>query len=256
MYYILVILGWGQATIKNGSKSSSATSYLAPQYISRPSLHVLLHARVTRVLQTTPGTFRTVELVQDLNGPRFNLTARKELILSAGSIGTPNILLHSGIGNSSILASVGIQPVHNLPSVGQNLSEHLLLPFGFLVNSTNTYETAERNAPLAAEELIEWNTTRSGPLVDNPLSHMGWLRIPDNASIFERFPDPAAGPNGTAHYEFVISNGLLPVAPPPPTGNFFGVTSAVVSLAARMHFMSFIRCAGSNVFLDRWVSND
>ncbi|KAJ7739061.1 alcohol oxidase [Mycena maculata] len=219
-------IGWGQATIKNGS----ATSYLAPQFIGRPNLHVLLDARVTRVLQSTPGIFQTVEFVQNLNGERFNLTAKKEVILSAGSVGTPNILLHSGIGNSTTLTSLGIRPVHNLPSVGQNLSDHALLPLGFLVNSNNTYETAERNATLAAEELVEWNTTRSGPLVDNPLSHMGWLRIPDNASIFDRFPDPAAGPN-TAHYELIITNGLL--GPPPPTGNFFSVVPAVVSPTAR-----------------------
>jgi len=59
---------------------------------------------------------------------------------------------------------------------------------------------------------------------------MGWLRIPDNSSIFEQFPDPAAGPN-TSHYELIISNGLL--ASPPPTGNFLGVVPAVVSPAAR-----------------------
>ncbi|KAJ7878671.1 aryl-alcohol oxidase precursor [Mycena leptocephala] len=222
-------IGWGQATIKNGSRSSSATSYLAPQFVARPNLHVLLHARVTRVLPTTSNTFRTVEFVQDLEGKRFTLTAKKEIILSAGSIGTPNILLHSGIGNSSTLTSLGIKPVHNLPSVGQNLSDHSLVFFSFLVNSNDTYETAERNTTLAAEQFAQWNTSRTGPLVDNPLSHMGWLRIPDNSSIFENFPDPAAGPN-TSHYELIISNGML--APPPP-GNFLSVTPAVVSPASR-----------------------
>ncbi|KAJ7822586.1 alcohol oxidase [Mycena leptocephala] len=223
-------IGWGQATIKNGSRSSSATSYLAPQFVARPNLHVLLHARVTRVLPTTSNTFRTVEFVQDLDGKRFTLTAKKEIILSAGSIGTPNILLHSGIGNSSTLTSLGIKPVHNLPSVGQNLSDHSLVFFSFLVNSNDTYETAERNTTLAAEQFAQWNASRTGPLVDNPLSHMGWLRIPDNSSIFEKFPDPAAGPN-TSHYELIISNGLL--VPPPPTGNFLSVTPAVVSPASR-----------------------
>lgn len=63
-----LVLGWQQSTIVNGSRSSSATSYLAPQFVSRPNLHVLLHARVTRVLPTTSNTFRTVEFVQDLNG--------------------------------------------------------------------------------------------------------------------------------------------------------------------------------------------
>ncbi|KAJ7879141.1 hypothetical protein B0H13DRAFT_2051662 [Mycena leptocephala] len=222
-------IGWGQATIKNGSRSSSATSYLAPQFVARPNLQVLLHARVTRVLPTTSNTFRTVEFVQGPDGKRLTLTAKKEIILSAGSIGTPNILLHSGIGNSSTLTSLGITPVHNLPSVGQNLSDHSLVFFSFLVNSNDTYETAERNATLAAEQFAQWNTSRTGPLVDNPLSHMGWLRIPNNSSIFENFPDPAAGPN-TSHYELIISNGMLAL---PPPGNFLSVTPAVVSPASR-----------------------
>ncbi|KAJ7918986.1 aryl-alcohol oxidase [Mycena leptocephala] len=223
-------IGWQQSTVKNGSRSSSATSYLAPQFVARPNLHVLLHARVTRVLQATSNAFRTVEFVQDLNGKRFTLTARKEIILSAGSIGTPNILLHSGIGNSSTLNSLGIKPLHNLPSVGQNLSDHSLVLFSFLVNSNDTLETAERNATLAAEQLAQWNATRTGPLVDPPTSQLGWLRIPDSSSIFERFPDPAAGPN-TAHYELIFANGML--GPPPPTGNFMSIVPAVVSPASR-----------------------
>ncbi|KAF7357745.1 Aryl-alcohol oxidase [Mycena venus] len=236
-------IGWGQATIKNGSRSSSATSYLAPQFTSRPNLNVLLHARVTRVLQTNSGAIRTVEFVQDINGQRFTLTAEKEVILSAGSIGTPNILLHSGIGNSSTLTSMGIKPVHNLPSVGQNLSDHCLIFLPFLVNSTDTFENAERNATLAALQFEEWNTSRTGPLVDNPLSHIGWLRIPDNSSIFERFPDPAAGPN-TSHYELIVSNGLL--GPPPPTGNFLSISPAVVSPVSR----GTVTLSSSDLFAD------
>lgn len=122
--------------MKNGSRSSSATSYLAPQFINRPNLHVLLHSRVTRVLPSgSNSAFRTVEFVHNLQssigfakrnvliililGKRYLLTARKEVVLSAGSIGSPNILLHSGIGNASALSSLGIEPLHNLPSVGQ-----------------------------------------------------------------------------------------------------------------------------------------
>ncbi|KAJ7433461.1 alcohol oxidase [Mycena galericulata] len=223
-------IGWGQATIKDGSRSSSATSYLAPEFISRPNLHVLLHAQTTRVLSNGSNSFRTVEFVQAGSSIRFNLTAKKEVVLSAGSIGTPNILLHSGIGNSSTLAALGIQPLHNLPSVGQNLSDHDLLGLGWLVNSNNTFETAAHNATLAAEELYQWTTTKTGPLVDNPLSQIGWLRVPDNSSIFNGVPDPASGPD-TAHYELIIANGLL--KDPPPTGNFMSIAAAVVSPTSR-----------------------
>jgi choline dehydrogenase-like flavoprotein len=164
-------------------------------------------------------------------GKRITLTARKEVILSGRSIETPNILLHSGIGNSSTLAALGIRPVHNLPSVGQNLTDHPLTNLAFLVNSTDTNETAERNATLAAEQFAQWNATRTGPLVDAPGGPKGWLRIPDNSTIFKQFPDPSAGPN-TAHYEFLFSNGFA--GPLPPTGNFISIRTAVVSPASRM----------------------
>ncbi|KAJ6505290.1 aryl-alcohol oxidase [Mycena sanguinolenta] len=221
-------IGWGQATIKDGARSSSATSYLAAEFLRRPNLHVLLNARVTRVLETSSGVVRTVEFLQDLKGPKHTLTAEKEVIVSAGSIGSPNILLHSGIGDSKALSKLGIKSVHNLPSVGQNLTDHSLLFLSFLVNATDTFEAAVRNATLAAEEFTEWNTTRMGPLVDNPLSHMGWLRV--NDSVLEGFSDISAGPN-TPHYELIFCNGMIP--PPPPTGNFLSILPVVVSPSSR-----------------------
>jgi choline dehydrogenase-like flavoprotein len=64
----LLISGWVQSTIKNGSRSSAATSYLSPSFIVRPNLHILLHARVTRLITNGPNQFQTVEFVQDLEG--------------------------------------------------------------------------------------------------------------------------------------------------------------------------------------------
>ncbi|KAJ6518207.1 aryl-alcohol-oxidase from pleurotus Eryingii [Mycena vitilis] len=223
-------IGYGQSTVKNGARSSSATSYLAPNFVARPNLHVLLHARVTRVLPTKSNAFRTVEFVQGLNGKRVTVTARNEVIMSAGSIGTPNILLHSGIGNSSTLSSLGIKPVHHLPSVGQNLTDHPFTSLTFLVNSNDTYETAERDTSLAAAQFAQWNTTRTGPLAAPPGGTKGWLRIPNNSSVFKSFRDPTAGPN-TAHYELLFSNGGS--GTPPPTGNFMGIKSAVVCPISR-----------------------
>lgn len=159
------------------------------------------------------------------------MTAKKEIILSAGSIGTPAILLHSGIGNASALSALGIQPLHDLPSVGMNFSDHAVLGLSWLVNSTGTWETAARNATLASEEFGLWNTTHMGPLVDPVTSHIGWLRVPDNSSIFQGVSDSAAGPN-TAHFELLISNGF--VGPTPPTGNYMSISIAMVCPLSRM----------------------
>ncbi|KAJ6521926.1 alcohol oxidase [Mycena vulgaris] len=224
-------IGWTQATIRGGERSSSATAYLAPHFLQRPNLHVLINAQVTRVLETGRLTFRAVEFAADAKGPRHRVTARKEVILSAGTVGTPHILMHSGIGNASALERLGISSLHDLPSVGQNLSDHTFLGNQWEVNSTDTYETATRNTTLAEEQLREWNATRTGPLVDTTITQVGWLRIPDNSSIFKEFPDPAAGPH-TAHYELLFTNGLIR-PPTPPTGNFMGIGTAVVAPVSR-----------------------
>lgn len=165
-------------------------------------------------------------------GKPFTLTATKEIVLSAGALGTPNILMHSGIGDSSALTQLGIKPLHDLPSVGKNMSDHPILFFSFFVNSTDTNETPERNATLAAEQLAQWNSTRTGLDVDNPLTHLAWLRVPasSRSTVFKNSPDVASGPN-TPHYEFLISNGEL--GDVPPTGNFLGITPALVSPSAR-----------------------
>ena len=126
-------------------------SYLGPEYIKRPNLAVLLHARVLRLGRTKSSSsniaFREVQFTQDAGGNArrylspllihfsasiHNLTASKEVILSAGSIMTPAILLHSGIGNSTELNAVGIKPLHELPSVGKNLtvSTHPCIVYG------------------------------------------------------------------------------------------------------------------------------
>ncbi|KXN85893.1 Choline dehydrogenase, mitochondrial [Leucoagaricus sp. SymC.cos] len=233
-------VGWTQATINGGRRSSSATSYLGPDFIRRRNLHVLVNARVTRLLKT--GTTRDGELeilaVEFVNGSNAShittVQAQKEVILSAGSVNTPQILQLSGIGDRGLLSSLGIPVILNNPSVGRNLSDHPLLPNNWLVNSNDTFEAAERNATLADEQLAEWKATEQGPLVDTLLDHLAWLRIPDNETdIWDQFEDPAAGKN-TAHYELLFANGIIPgTFPLPATGNFLSVITAIVSPTSR-----------------------
>ena len=134
----------------------------------------------------------------------MKITAKKEVILSSGVVGTPTILQHSGIGDPKLLSSIGVEPLVNLPSVGQNLTDQPFVANTWLVNSTDTYETALRNATLAAAQLKDWNETHTGPYAAATFNTAGWLRVPDNASIFQQFPDPSAGPN-TGHFELIIA---------------------------------------------------
>jgi len=128
--------------------------------------------------------------------------AKKEIILSAGSIMSPHVLMHSGIGDVDVLSAAGIDVIHNLSSVGQNLTEHPIVANAWQVKANDTWDNIFRSPTLLEETLAEWNDTRSGPFAHPPLSFIAWLRLSNNSSIFNTFQDPAAGPN-TAHYELV-----------------------------------------------------
>ncbi|KAF8959801.1 aryl-alcohol oxidase [Flammula alnicola] len=211
-------LCWFQGTIGNGTRSSSATSYLVNGVLSRPNLFVVLNSQVTRVLPDKSAgetiSFRLVEvfaklpviLLSSTEGNRSVVRARKEVILSAGSIGTPRILLHSGIGDVNELQSIGIESSLHLPSVGKNLTDHPLLSVTWLANSTDIVDTISTNATALAEFLQQWKDTRTGPLGNSLSSHIIWQRLPNSSSALRTFGDPSAGRN-TPHYELAVANG-------------------------------------------------
>ncbi|KAG6917039.1 hypothetical protein DXG01_004091 [Tephrocybe rancida] len=219
-------VGTVQSTILKGQRSSSSSAYLAPNFLNRPNLTVMVNAQVSRLLQTSGGsvpTFLGVEF-RVSNGTLKQLTAKKEIILSAGSVGTPHILLNSGIGSSSALSAAGVKPLVDLPDVGANLSDHPVIGNPWLVNSNDTFEDIRRNPDAA---MAEWTASKTGPYSDTILDHIGFVRIP-SASVPS--PDIAAGPN-SPHFEMIISNGIPPFLP--PQGNFIVLTTIVVSPSSR-----------------------
>ncbi|KAF7373925.1 Oxygen-dependent choline dehydrogenase [Mycena sanguinolenta] len=218
-------------SVKGGARNSAASSYLAQAYLARPNLHVLVKAHVTRVLQTGTSdagpVFRGVEFVQKGDvSVKHTVTAAKEVVLSAGAVGTPAILLHSGIGDTKVLEGLGIKSTLNLPDVGQNLSEHTLSAISWEVNSTNTFEAFTRDPAGREAAEKEWRESKTGPLSTPPCTQIGFLRLPESLSILATTADPAAGPN-TPHMELLFLNGFL--GPPPPTGNYLTVAFACVT---------------------------
>ncbi|KAJ7629664.1 aryl-alcohol oxidase [Mycena polygramma] len=233
-------VGWIQTTINGGQRSSAATSYLGHNFVSRPNLHVLVNSHVTRIIQTGVDqgkpAFRSVEFAQSETGSRTVVNATKEVILSAGAIGSPQILLLSGIGDTKDLSALGIKTILNNPSVGRNLSDHPLLINGWYVNSTATFDGIIRNATVAAAEIAQWEQTQMGPLVDSPLAHLVWSRVPDD-SLNSTDADPSAGPN-TPHYELLFSNGLLKGGHSiPADARFMSIITAVTAPSSRGELM-------------------
>ncbi|EJF63363.1 alcohol oxidase [Dichomitus squalens LYAD-421 SS1] len=230
--------GWTQNTIHDGHRVTSASSYLA-QAINRPNLDVVVNTRVTKVVsvgrEQGKPVFRGVEIAQSADGPVHTLKAKKEVILSAGSLKTPHILMLSGIGDAAHLTALGIKPVVNLPAVGQNLQDHVFLGNSWVANSTNTLDDLHRNSTLAAEALALWKINGTGPLGLGAASQFGWLRVPNATGFFRSLgvEDPSAGET-SAHFEQIPTNAFVSkTVPLPAEGHFFSIITAVVSPTAR-----------------------
>lgn len=114
-------------TVKNGVRCSTALAYLKPA-LKRSNLELRKNTVVEEVLfagKTATG----VKINQ--NGRQETITAKTEVILSAGSIGTPTLLQRSGVGSAETLNQAGVGIVHDLPGVGENLQDHLEVYFQF-----------------------------------------------------------------------------------------------------------------------------
>lgn len=158
--------------------------------------NLLKTTEVCPVLSTMIGT-----LIYLIAGPLNTLTATREIILSAGAIGTPQILLNSGIGNSKDLKAVGVNPIVDLPDVGTNLTDHPVVGNAWVVNSTDTFEASARDPTIEAKDISLWRK-KTGPFVNTVVSHVGFMRLPP--TIKRPNPDTPAGPN-SPHYEIFVS---------------------------------------------------
>jgi choline dehydrogenase-like flavoprotein len=131
----------------------------------------------------------------------FTVIATNEVILSAGAIGTVQILKLSGIGPGAELAALGIPLAIDNENVGENLSDHTLLPNIFNVQGNLSFDNIIRN-PTAT--LNQWISNQTGVFANNVANNFGFLRLPSNATIFKNTTDPAAGPN-SPHWEIIFA---------------------------------------------------
>ncbi|MEO6300269.1 MAG: GMC family oxidoreductase N-terminal domain-containing protein, partial [Paracoccaceae bacterium] len=128
--------GLYQITAHNARRSSAATAYLGPAK-KRKNLAITTGARLTRIL-IEKGRATGVEYVR--NGRTETLLARLEVILSAGAIASPKLLMLSGIGPAGHLAEHGINTLVDLPGVGQNLQDHVEISLIYQLNGPHSYD--------------------------------------------------------------------------------------------------------------------
>ena len=161
-----------EMTIGDGRRFSTARAFLRPA-MTRPNLTVTTDALVHRVVIES-GRAVGVELRRD--GKLSTVRAEREVVLSAGTYGSPQLLLLSGVGPADELAQIGVSPVLDRPSVGRNLQEHV-----------NCFVTFELTQPLSLQPMLRadrvtwsslrWALTRTGAMASFPTSIAAFLRI-------------------------------------------------------------------------------
>ncbi|KAI0085562.1 aryl-alcohol oxidase-like protein [Irpex rosettiformis] len=232
-------IGWTPSTIAGGVRQSGALSYLKPILSIRQNLDVVVNTHVTKLLQTGSvgklPEMRGVQLSQPGSKKTLTLRATKEVIVSAGAVKTPQLLMLSGIGDSAELSKLNIKTIVDLPDVGKNLQDHPFVTGSFTVNNTNTLDVLN-NATVESQQLAIWKKNHGGLLALPSGNQVGWIRLPKNSSVFSESgvgTDPSAGPT-SAHWETILFDGFIGFGgPPPSTGNFFTAFIVLTSPTSR-----------------------
>ncbi|KAF2881942.1 hypothetical protein ILUMI_24239 [Ignelater luminosus] len=165
-------------TINKGTRTNTAKSFIEP-IKDRKNLYVALNAEVSQlIVDKSDKTVKGVEV--KINEKILKLNAKKEVILSAGAINSPQILMNSGIGPKEHLESLGIDVVTNL-RVGENLQDHAI--FSFAISVDNSVIKAKTDLD-ALDDIYQYFMHRSGPLSGvELLNFMGYVNT-KNDSIF------------------------------------------------------------------------
>ncbi len=165
-------MGIYQVTQKGGKRHSTARAFLTPVK-ARANLTILTEADVQRV-DLTEG--RATGVTLRLQGQARQITARIEVILSAGAFGSPDLLLRSGIGPAAQIAGFGGMPLHDLPGVGQNLQDHVDVMVICQSQSITPYGISLSALPRLALDGWRWITRNRGMLSSNMVEAGGFVR--------------------------------------------------------------------------------
>lgn len=158
-------------TVKDGVRWSTANAYLKPA-MSRPNLTVVTHAMTRRVLLEGK---RAVGVEYELGGERVVAKASREVLISSGPIGSPHLLQRSGIGPAAVLQRAGVEVLHDLPGVGENLQDHSEVYIQYVCKEPITLNG---KMGLISRALIgaEWLLFKKGLSVSNHFESGGFIR--------------------------------------------------------------------------------
>ncbi len=161
-----------QVTQKGGMRWSAARGYLHPA-LELENCTAIAGAHVTRLTMEN-GRCRGVAYVKD--GEEHVVSAGREVILSGGAINSPQVLMLSGIGPRQHLESLGVDVVRDLPGVGQNLQDHMMVPVAYATDHEITLASAT-----SEEEAAKFQAEQMGLLTSNIGEAGGFITLFDGS---------------------------------------------------------------------------
>ncbi len=178
-------VGYFEVNQRAGWRWSTAKAFLRPTCYGRPNFEMWTAAQVAKLqFETRPdGSLRCSGVEVWANHEMITATATTEVILSAGSIGSPQILQLSGIGPGALLQQHGIAVAHDAPGVGANLQDHLQIRSVYKVQGVTTLNTQASTLWGKAKIALEYAFKRTGPMSMSP-SQLGAFTRSDPAQPY------------------------------------------------------------------------
>jgi choline dehydrogenase len=158
-------------TTHKGRRGSTAARFLRPA-MSRPNLTLIDRALTTKIVVENG---RAIGLEYERDGALHRVHCDRELILSAGTFNSPQLLLLSGIGPADELREQGIEVVHDLPGVGRNLQDHASIRGLYEASGPFTFDRQLRFDRMALAA-VRWQLFGTGPIASMPIGAQGFVR--------------------------------------------------------------------------------
>lgn len=262
-------MGLYHATVSDGRRNSTGRAYLAPAR-TRANCHVATGALVERI-EVADGRATGVTYRKD--GRLVTARARREVVLSAGAVGSPQLLQLSGIGPAALLAQLGIAVVRDLPGVGANLQDHWGVRSAFKTWWRLTINDDINMLHRRVSAALEYAVLRTGPLTANPAFAGAFVRLmpqsaeadtqlhffPWSTDRIDRGPHKFSGftilanqsrPESRGHIRVASSD---PAAPPRIVANYL---STETDRRATVAAIKFVRMLARTTALSRIITEE
>lgn len=222
-------VGFYQVTMKDGLRCSAAKAYLGPAK-KRKNLKILTKTKALRILVENK---RAVGVEYAYSGSVTRALAAREVIVCSGAIGSPHLLMLSGIGRADQLRRAGVSVVHDLPGVGMNLQDHFDMFLIYDLNGPHSYDKYKR-LRWQAWAGVQYALFRNGPVTSNVCEGgLCWYGDPDD-------------PMPSLQFHFLPGAGVEEGSDSAPSGN--GCTTNVYQSRPRSRGYVELRSADPNVF--------